>query len=120
MLQVEEVEKILQAYAQSGLSVVNFCHNYGISSSNFYYQKKWLQKQSQKPVLAPIVMQSEDGCSELTGRVQSKSNTFDPTGGIPGRGDEQVLEMKYPNGIELRLSGKLDPRLLHVLLTAQS
>lgn len=111
MLKREKVEKLIKAYQESGLTVRDFCYNQGISTSSFYYNKHWLESCQNRPILAPILIkdnshpaptiQEED---VMPRQIRSKEPTA------------QVLEMKYPNGIELRLTGDIDLQLVQALL----
>ncbi len=105
MLKREKVEKLIKAYQESGLTVRDFCYNQGISTSSFYYSKHWLESCQNKPALAPIHIKENHFTDLATfGQNESKTHTA------------QVLEMKYPNGIELRLTGDIDLELVQALL----
>lgn len=74
--------ELIEEWEVSGLSKKAFCHNHGITRSNFFYWiKKWKNSKSEVP----------DGFVDIT----------------PGKADvyHAQYRLRYPNGVQLEVSG---------------
>lgn len=66
----EEVEKIVNGYASSGLSVESYCRKLGIRSNRFYYWRKSLQEQEGERF---VKVAGDDATAEITaGNIKIK------------------------------------------------
>ncbi|MEG1574760.1 MAG: hypothetical protein RR341_06790, partial [Bacteroidales bacterium] len=101
-------------------SVREFCFNQGIGHATYYNRKKWLATYDKKPMLAPITIKPTETTRNCFAQESSlQKEELQPS--YETNNPMQVLEIKYPNGIELRLSSvKLDRGLLETLLNPQA
>lgn len=120
MQKAEKVREMLKMQLESGLSVREFCFNQGIAHATFYNQKKWLAAYEKKRELAPITIKPSEIRKEYPPQKYFVHKDILESG-LGTSHQIQVLEIKYPNGIELRLSSaKLDVSLLQTLLNPQA
>ncbi|NJK96400.1 MAG: hypothetical protein HC905_17130 [Bacteroidales bacterium] len=94
---------ILERHKKSGLTVNDFCSNEGIARATFYNWKKKLRNNNGKRFI-PIEVRNASilAAGANTNPIRQENN-------LP---DECILEIGYPNGVELRVKKDLD--LLHL------
>ena len=120
MQKAEKIREMLKMQLESGLSVREFCFNQGIGHATFYNRKKWLATYDKKPMLAPITIKPDETTRNCFAQESSmQKEELQPS--YETNNPMQVLEIKYPNGIELRLScAKLDQGILQTLINPQA
>jgi len=89
----EEMFTIIEQSRQSGLNQKTFCQNNGIAPSLFYY---WLRKYKEYkeylPGFVPI-------------NIKRQTRVANPT-----------IEVQYPNGVCIRLTGPANGQMLRMLV----
>jgi hypothetical protein len=94
---------ILERHKESGLKVNDFCSNEGIARATFYNWKKKLGNNKEKRFI-PIEIRNSP-----TLATGANTNSIRQENNLP---NECILEIGYPNGVELRVKKDLD--LLHL------
>lgn len=110
MMTLQKFQELYHHYQESGLTVRAFCSNEGLGESGFYY---WQQKLRRLPAgsgsFMPVVLQPS-GCAPVSG-----NKTFN----LYSQGGSPVLpscEISYPNGIQVKLHGSIDPQFIRSLI----
>ncbi|GEM_PF-5574444 len=106
MQKIEKIRSMLDRHAASGLSIGEFCFNEGICPATFYNRQKIYKNTLKVGNLVPVSVQ---GSQEET-NISNSANSSESICGTA------VLEIKYPNGIELRFSGVLRVECIKELL----
>jgi hypothetical protein len=128
MWTIESFKKIYDRYETSGLSVSDFVSNEHICRSRFYYWQKKYKKQKQSdvsliiptseniinnieenPRFIPIMFESEN---------QDKKESIKPIRqeASYSRQSLSFMEISYPNGTQISLSGEKDMELIKTLI----
>lgn len=118
-MNLQRFQEMNARFIESGLSIADFCENEGYHKSNFYYWRKQLQKQAEeKACFAPIVIESKSDLLSCHQELQTRDIPHSHQQ-IPSQTTRDIIavELKYPNGIELRLKGNIDCSVLKALLT---
>lgn len=92
--------ELIARQKDSGLSIYHFCSNEGIAPATFYYWKKKLHPNRAGREFIPLV-------------VKTAPTVADPR----PQGDDMLFEIRYPNGISLRVKSDLDLGKLRALLS---
>lgn len=105
---------IYERFKSSGLNITHFCENEGYSKSSFYYwRKKFLSKESSN-CLSPITISSPLKTHPLERLVpqvnQDNSSYYKENVG------QLTVEIKHPNGLEIKLSGEINPLVLTTII----
>lgn len=117
MMYPSQFEAIYSRYQSSGLTVKSFCENEGLLPSRFYYwQKRMKHFLPPKGGFVPIVitdtasMPSVQG-KDLPDRVDKTEHTHPVS-----QARTLTCELRFPNGVSLRLKGDVDYELIKSLL----
>lgn len=110
----EQFSILYNRFKSSGLTISNFSANEGYHKSSFYYwNKKYLQATA-TPELARITItppaKREYHRRTATGVIKSGTTSHF------GAGQKMIIEIKHPNGLEIRLRGDIDPAVLGTIL----
>jgi hypothetical protein len=103
MLSKEQFKVIYSRYQSSGLSVRDFCRNEALTEAKFYY---WQKKMVKMPPRGFVPLLIEKG-NQLPAFSSFPNGDF-----ISGC----MIEISYPNGTLLKLSGRMDYELLRSLI----
>lgn len=82
------------------MSINQFCTNEGIAPATFYYWKKKLNPKRGGREFIPLVVKTSPGAAVAS-----------------TQGDEMLFEIRYSNGIILRVKSDLDLEKLRALLS---
>jgi transposase-like protein len=99
------MNELVRLQEDSGLTVREFCSNEGLNPSTFYYWiKKFKKQQSGNKDFIPLIVKpsrigiKETGFSQMDASLDNK------------------IELVYPNGTILRVSGNYDLHQLQALI----
>lgn len=115
MWNLKEFESVYGRYKKSGLQVKDFCMNECISENKFYYRQKRLKKQqgkasAQPSEFVPIVFHhGQTSPKNVVCRDNPLARDHHTCGG-------EVIEIVYPNGVIVRLTGKIGIQQLQSLI----
>lgn len=99
----------------SGLSVKEFCENYAIHRSSFYYWAKKLKESTRQSKFIPVHV--KPGSMPMP---EEKNILLNKT--CPPQGSEFIepsVEIVYPNGVMIRLNGNIKPLYLKEFISLQ-
>jgi putative transposase len=105
MQKAEKYLELINLQAESGLSIKDFCENYGLVRSSFYYWAKKLNGKTKRSKFIPLVVKPEvplkftpknNPLKKASGERQELSFT------------EPMMEIVYPNGVLIRLKGHVN------------
>ena len=101
-------------FKSSGLTISDFSANEGYHKSSFYYWKKRYLQATATPELAQITItppaKREYHRRTATGVIKSGTTSHF------GLSQKMIIEIKHPNGLEIRLRGDIDPAILGTIL----
>ena len=116
MLKARQFLSIYDGFLESGLTVRNYCANQHMKESQFFYWQNKLKRQlPPKKGFVPVVFENDQQArsSQVPAPVQSRPKNFSN----PSAANHGVsCEIRYPNGVCMKLSGLPDPELLRSLL----
>ena len=116
MQKAEKYLELIRMQAESGLNVKDFCANYGLIRSSFYYWSKKLNGQAKRSKFIPLVVKPEISQRSSTKNNPLKKVSFESEEPIFA---ESVLEIVYPNGVLIRLKGSVIPEQVRGLIHLQ-
>ena len=113
MWTLKQFEEVFDRYQSSGLRVKDFCRNECILESKFYYwQRKSRERDSRKeqsPGFVPIVFPGSNPLPPAKGLSRPALEHVAP-------GNDNVLEIVYPNGVKVRVPAGIDLSRLRSLI----
>jgi hypothetical protein len=98
---------LINRQKESGLTVKMFCANEGIPESSFYYWQHRIKKESKEKQFIPLVVKP-------AGTRAHRSNQEEP---VKLCSDNFLIEISYPNGINLRIKNDLELDQLRALVS---
>lgn len=110
----EQFSVLYNRFKSSGLTISDFSANEGYHKSSFYIWKKKFLPACATPELARITITPASKRAyhrrAATGVVKSETTSHF------GVGQKMIIEIKHPNGLEIRLRGDIDPAVLGTIL----
>jgi len=110
----EQFSVLYNRFKTSGLTISDFSANEGYHKSSFYYWKKKFLLSAETPELARITItpaaKRDYHRRTATGVIKSGTTSH------LGAGQKMIIEIKHPNGMEIRLRGDIDPTVLGIIL----
>ena len=106
MQKAEKYLGLIKMQAESGLNVKDFCANYGLIRSSFYYWSKKLNGPAKRSKFIPLLVKPE-----IPQRSTAKNNPLKKVSverEVPIFA-EPMMEIVYPNGVLIRLKGQIIP-----------
>jgi transposase-like protein len=97
--------ELIEEQYESGLTIKEFCSNYGIARSTFHYWKKKLNKKPGRKDFIPLIVKP-------SGMALPKGSACSEISPVK----ESLFELVYPNGTILRLKHDLDLSQLRALI----
>mgnify|MGYP001079038362 CR=1 FL=1 len=109
MQKFEKYQEFIRLQEESGLSVKEFCENYGIHRSSFYYWAKKLKGSKRQSKFIPLHVGGNSQLIPAGGNDGLKRSNRKEPGVEFG---EASIEIIYPNGVTIRLKGSVHPGYL--------
>ena len=103
---IEKIKSMLDRQGAARMCICEFCFNEGICPATFYNRQKIYKNTLKVGNLVPVSVQGS----------QEEINISDSANSSESICGTAVLEIKYPNGIELRFSGVLRVECIKKLL----
>ena len=100
---IEQFRQIYEDWKQSGLSVLQYCDNTGLTESRFYYWRAKMQAESQSAA-----------CGSFIPVKMSGKTSIWPSRNVSGKA---LCEIEYPNGIVVRVTSDVTLDLLRQMVT---
>jgi hypothetical protein len=116
MLNEKKFRAIYDEYLSSGLTIRDYCSNQQMNEAKFYYWQNKLKGQLPPKIeFVPVVF--GNGHSSVKPQVTGALQHRDPSFLTPTAADKTIsCEIKYPNGVSVKLEGLSGTGVLEPLL----